>query len=98
MLAMPTCAQSECLALTYQRLPGSSPTSSVPGPGRGPAAVSAATRSVGWVRIAAAVALPSGMVAGTPDSVPDTGPRTATRSEAAHTADDSPQPAGGPFR
>ena len=32
---MPTCAQSECLALTYQRLPGSSPTRSVPSPGRG---------------------------------------------------------------
>src|SRR3954454_11566645 len=71
MLAMPTWAQSECLALTYQRLPGSSPTSSVPRPGWWPAAVSAATRRVSSVRIAAAVALPSRMVAGTPDSVPD---------------------------
>src|SRR3954452_12423980 len=71
MLAMPTWAQSLCLASTYQRLPGSSPTNSVPSPGRWPAAVTAATRSVSSVRIAAAVALPSRMVAGTPDSVPD---------------------------
>src|SRR4051794_38110288 len=71
MLAMPTWAQSECLALTYQRLPGSSPTSSVPSPGWCPAAVSAATRSMSSARIAAAVALPSRIVAGTPDSVPD---------------------------
>ena len=33
MLAMPTSAQSRCLAATYQRLPGSSPTSTVPRPG-----------------------------------------------------------------
>src|SRR5690349_18463214 len=71
MLAMPTSAQSLCLAATYQRLPGSSPTSSVPRPGWWPAEVSAATRSVSSARIAAAVALPSRIVAGTPDSVPD---------------------------
>src|SRR4051794_24977252 len=76
MLAMPTWAQSLCLASTYQRLPGSSPTSSVPRPGRWPAAVSAATRPVSSARIAAAVALPSRIVAGTPDSVPD-GPETS---------------------
>src|SRR3954453_18257174 len=71
MLAMPTWAQSLCLASTYQRLPGSSPTSSVPRPGWGAAGGSAATRRGSSVRIAAAVALPSRMVAGTPDSVPD---------------------------
>src|SRR4051794_8721249 len=82
MLAMPTCAQSEGLALTSQGLPGSSPTSSVPSPGGCPAAVSAATRSVSSVRIAAAVALPSRIVAGTPDSVPDA-PPTSGRAPAA---------------
>src|SRR3954471_9617570 len=72
MLAMPTSAQSLCLALTYQRLPGSSPTSSVPRPGRRPTAARAATRSVSSPRIAAAVALPSRIVAGTSDSLPET--------------------------
>ena len=71
MLPIPTCAQSECLALTYQRLPGSSPTSRVPSPGWWPAAVSAATRPVSSSRIAAAVALPSRIVAGTTDSLPE---------------------------
>ena len=36
-LAMPISAQSWCLAPTYQRLPGSSPTSTVPRPGTTPA-------------------------------------------------------------
>src|SRR3954451_17403218 len=95
---MPTCAQSECLALTYQRLPGSSPTSTVPSPGWCPAAVSAATRSVISVRIAAAVALPSRIVAGTPDSVPDApeisgGALPALRSQGGRTI---PSPADPP--
>src|SRR5947209_527185 len=70
MLPIPTSAQSLCLALTYHRLPGSSPTSSVPSPGRSPAAVRAATRSVSSPRIAAAVALPSRTVADTPPVCP----------------------------
>src|SRR4051812_10455790 len=79
MLAMPTSAQSLCLAPTYQRLPGSSPTSSLPSPGRCPAAARTATRSVSSVRIAAAVALPSRIVAGTSTSVPETAPGPAAR-------------------
>jgi hypothetical protein len=38
------------------------------------------TRSVSSVRIAAAVALPSRIVAGTRDSVPEESPRPALRS------------------
>src|SRR5688500_13422770 len=88
MLAMPTSAQSLCLADTYQRLPGSSPTSSVPSPGRRPATSRAATRSVSSARIAAAVALPSRIVAGTPTVCPRTpqeplhGPRLGRRTRA----------------
>ena len=37
-LAMPSSAQSRCLAVTYQRLAGSSPTRTVPSPGDAPAA------------------------------------------------------------
>src|SRR4051794_1559422 len=63
MLAMPTSAQSLCLPLTYARLPGSSPTSTVPSPGVTPCSASAATRCFSSSRIAAAVALPSRIVA-----------------------------------
>src|SRR6059036_3666630 len=71
MLPIPTSAQSLCLALTYQRLPGSSPTSSVPSPGWCPPAVRAPTRVRSSSRIAAAVTLPSRIVAGTTDSLPE---------------------------
>ncbi len=56
---MPTCAQSRCLPATYWTLPGSSPTSTVPSPGRTPAATSRLTRSRRSSLIALAVALPS---------------------------------------
>ena len=65
MLAMPTSAQSRCLALTYQRLPGSSPTSTVPSPGTTPRSARAATRCFSSALIAASVALPSRMIAPT---------------------------------
>jgi hypothetical protein len=71
MLAMPTWAQSLCLACTYHLLPGSSPTRRVPSPGRRPASASRATRAVSSPRIAAAVALPSRIVAATWCSLPD---------------------------
>src|SRR6185312_8158780 len=54
---------SLCLALTYHRLPGSSPTSTVPSPGTIPAARRAATRPVSSSLIAASVALPSRVTA-----------------------------------
>src|SRR6476620_7033358 len=63
--AIPTSAQSRCLPATYARLPGSSPTSTVPRPGRTPRAVSLATRSASSTRIAAAVVLPSRITAAT---------------------------------
>ena len=81
-----------CLAVTYQRLPGSSPTSSVPSPGRRPASASAVTRSVSSVRIAAAVALPSRIVAGTPDSVPEELPATGAAVLGSAEVATSPRP------
>ena len=90
---MPTSAQSRCLPLTYQRLPGSSPTSTVPRPGGDPRRRSAATRSVSSALIAAAVALPSRIVAVTTDSLPERrrdrrrGPRLGRSSGARPTAE-----------
>ena len=51
-----TAAQSLCLPLTYHRLPGSSPTSTVPRPGTTPCSRSFATRSMSSALIAAAEA------------------------------------------
>ncbi|MBV9856812.1 MAG: hypothetical protein JOY82_20225 [Streptosporangiaceae bacterium] len=59
MLAIPTWAQSRCLPFTYARLPGSSPTSTVPRPGTMPRSARAATRPVSSARISAAAAFPS---------------------------------------
>src|SRR5215212_9749358 len=59
MEAIPTSAQSRCLPATYDRLPGSSPTSTVPSPGVIPRSASAATRSRSSALIVAARALPS---------------------------------------
>src|SRR4051812_45466517 len=92
MLAMPTSAQSLCLADTYQRLPGSSPTSSVPSPGRRPTAAREATRAVSSPRITAAVALPSSVVATTCRSLPD-GPRQPY-ARRQHESPGSPRPTG----
>src|SRR5690242_2084863 len=66
MDAIPTWAQSRCLPLTYARLPGSSPTRTVPSPGTVPRAARAATRWVSSARISAARALPSSTCAVTP--------------------------------
>src|SRR3954447_12030819 len=98
MLAMPTSAQSLCLADTYQRLPGSSPTSSVPSPGRRPTAAREATRAVSSLRIAAAVALPSRVVATTCRSLPD-GPRRpyARRQQESPGSRRAHGPRGGPM-
>src|SRR4051812_5785325 len=63
MLLIPISAQSLCLALTYQRLAGSSPTSTVPSPGRTPRSTRAATRSASSDLMAARVAFPSRVVA-----------------------------------
>src|SRR6476661_1218318 len=58
MLAMPISAQSLCLALTYHRLAGSSPTRIVPRPGTTPRSASLATRSRSSALISARVAVP----------------------------------------
>src|SRR3954468_10229654 len=63
MLLTPISAQSLCLALTYQRLAGASPTRTGPSPGRMPRAARAATRARSSSLIAASVALPSRIVA-----------------------------------
>src|SRR3954447_250183 len=63
MLLTPISAQSLCLALTYQRLAGSSPTRTVPSPGTMPRAARAPTRARSSSLIAASVALPSRIVA-----------------------------------
>src|SRR5579875_2267096 len=59
MLATPISAESLCLALTYQMLPGSSPTSTVPSPGTTPRSASAATRCASSCLIVARTLLPS---------------------------------------
>ena len=77
MLAIPISAQSRCFAATYHRLPGSSPTSTVPSPGTTPREASAAIRTLSSAFTAANVALPSRMVAVGPVTGPDpamTGP------------------------
>src|ERR1700751_5942286 len=66
MDAIPTWAQSRCLPLTYARLPGSSPTRTVPRPGTGPRAARAVTCWVSSARICPARALPSSTCAVTP--------------------------------
>src|SRR4051794_17786841 len=71
---MPTSAQSLCLPLTYQREPGSSPTSTVPRPGTKPSSRSAAIRDLSSSLIAAAVADPSRVCAVT-SSILSSGPR-----------------------
>ena len=63
MLRMPISAQSRCLAPTYQWLPGSSPTSTVPRPGTTPCSASAATRWRSSSLIVPRIALPSNVVA-----------------------------------
>src|SRR6476469_6407552 len=70
MLVMPISAQSLCLALTYQWLPGSSPTSTVPRPGTTPCSRRRATRWVSSTLIALRVALPSRICAVTVDILP----------------------------
>src|SRR4051794_12656198 len=67
MLLMPISAESLCFALTYQRLPGSSPTRTVPRPGTIPRSASAATRSPNSSLMLARVALPSRILALTSD-------------------------------
>ena len=59
MLDRPISAQSLCFAPTYQRLPGSSPTSTVPRPGVMPRSARAATRPRSSSLIVARIALPS---------------------------------------
>src|SRR6478672_6900718 len=76
-LVMPISAQSLCLALTYQWLPGSSPTSTVPRPGTTPCSRRRATRWVSSTLIALRVALPSRICAVTVDILP---PRPARRA------------------
>src|SRR6201989_208075 len=66
MDAIPTWAQSRCLPLTYARLPGSSPTRTVPRPGTVPRAARAVTCWVSSARICPARALPSSTCAVTP--------------------------------
>jgi hypothetical protein len=61
--AMPISAQSRCLAPTYQREPGSSPTSTVPRPGTIPRSLSAATRAVSSALISLRVVSPSSVCA-----------------------------------
>src|SRR6478735_2233920 len=61
--SMPTSAQSRCLPATYEREPGSSPTSSVPRPGTTPFARSAAMRDASSDLTAVAVATPSSVMA-----------------------------------
>src|SRR4051794_3965546 len=72
--AMPTSAQSRCLPSTYACDPGSSPTSTVPRPGTMPRSASALTRARRSSFTAAAVALPSRMVAVTAVSLQNHGP------------------------
>src|SRR5690242_21880243 len=67
MLLMPISAESLCFALTYQLLPGSSPTRTVPRPGTIPRSASAATRSRNSSLMLARVALPSRILALTSD-------------------------------
>src|SRR4051794_8990330 len=74
MLAIATWARAGCLGLTYPRPPGASPPRRVAGPGPWAAAVRAATRSVSSAGMAAAVPLPSRIVAGTADSLPERAP------------------------
>ena len=78
-LAIPICAQSLCLAETYQRLPGSSPTSTVPRPGTMPRSRSALTRSASSSLIVARVALPSRIVAVTATILPGRSARDLDR-------------------
>ncbi len=61
ILVIPICAQSRCLAPTYQELAGSWPTSTVPSPGTIPRDANALTRCASSALIAANVALPSRM-------------------------------------
>src|SRR6478735_11819937 len=79
MLAMPSSAQSRCLAATYQRLAGSSPTRIVPRPGTTPRAASACTRPRSSDLIAARVVLPFRIVAVTRahDAIPTRHPGPA---------------------
>src|SRR6476469_2861124 len=70
MLVMPISAQSLCFALTYQWLPGSSPTSTVPSPGTTPCSARRATRSASSSLIDVRVAEPSRMRAVTRHILP----------------------------
>src|SRR5665647_3430825 len=84
MLAMPTSAQSLCLALTYHRVPGSSPTRMVPRPGTMPRSASAAIRTLSSSLMVARVALPSRVRAVMPGIFPqaESGPTRAAASRA----------------
>ena len=78
MLVMPISAQSLCLALTYQWLPGSSPTSTVPKPGTTPRSARRETRSASSSLMDLRVAEPSRMRAVTGVILPP--PRNGRRA------------------